>query len=564
MELPREPTEIPQARRYARCFHGEQGKKFREQETITINIPRINNTYMSKDTKLHFDFDMIYQEASTATLNALFKDLASPFQEDSVLFNSDQAKVAWHFFGVDYIKNDLGNRAINVYTKPIPSFDINGPYGLIKRIQVFDYLGNTLLEDVQEHDLLTAQFADFWFKDDNMEIDRPRITDFYESTNQDTRVRKDPCARIFSSTSSFPMEKLAVSKFDIVDDNDNITFESGDGIVPSTIAISESYSLDLFSFLGRFSDKFVPLHNGFKVVFTLNKFTTPIIFNTPTGDCKVIYKKADDTTTPTGLMQLDPTILSSYISNVYIKSDLLEISPELDSKVDKIIHSQQYKYQKDFFSYKFNGLVTGPRVPHVKRILPDLKSINKIFIGQRVFDNFTGKQNLGFRIKNYTDRARLLFNKAEVAKQENILESYCSLEQAMQNRFDDYLDITDFCTELFDPNGTAGQQLPIVTYAKRAYIDQYTKNNPSLTEWWPGFYSGYLTTQSQGRFLIAFDTRIPGATSNSVAGIDSSKNILEYELSSDSELCQKADIDVFIEHDSFIMVEPGKSTTVNF
>lgn len=578
MELPRLPTELPQARRYTRAFHGEQGKKFKSQDTITINIPPISNTYMSKDTKLHFDFDMIYNEASTKTLTDIFKQISTITTSGTNTVSDGKAIAAWNFFGVDEDRHDLGDRPINAYTKPTPTFDINGPYGLIHRIQVFDYLGNTLLEDIQQHDLLTAQFADFWFKDDNMEIDRPRVVDFYEKTSEDTVVRKWPCSRLLPSTYGGQNEKIAVSEFDIVDELDGDKIDYGSpfkGIVPADVGTSQSYSLDLFSFLGKFSDKFVPLHNGYKVVFTLNDFSVPIVFNTPLGGCNVTYR---DFTGVTHTTTMDPSIKAAYISNVYIRTDLLEISPELDSKVDKMIFSTAWKYQKDFFPYidfsKGMGLHNGNRPPFSKRITPDLKSINKIFIGQRYSHPFRGKQNLGFRMRNYLDRTRLLFNKSEVCKMTDTMEFYAATEQSMEKRFDDYLDINDFVVDSFSSTGTNGQQLVPVSYEKRKLISEYLAKtaNYDTAKWWPSATNtspwsdlpSPLSTQFQGRFLVSFDTKIPGASESSVAGIDSSKNVLEYEIESDSSVCEKVDIDVFIEHDAFIYVDPGKSTSVSF
>ena len=578
MELPRLPTELPQARRYTRSFHGEQGKRFQSQDSITINIPPVSNTYMSKDTKVHFDFDMIYNEASTNTLTEIFKTISTITTNGTNVASDAKAITAWNFFGVDENQLDLGNRPVNAYTKPIPTFDINGPYGLIQRIQVFDFLGNTLLEDIQRHDLLTAQFADFWFKDDNMEIDRPRIVDFYENTSQDTLVRKWPCSRLTPSSYGGQNEKLAISQFDIVDTLDGDTIEYGSpfkGIIPADVSVSQSYSLDLFSFLGKFSDKFVPLHNGYKVVFTLNDFLIPIVFNTPLGECKVTYHDHNGVTHTT---TLDPSIKSASVSNVYIRTDLLEVSPELDSGVDKVVFAKAWKYQKDFFPYidfsKGMGLHNGNRPPFTKRITPDLKSINKIFIGQRYSHTFKGKQNLGFRMRNYLDRVRLLFNKSEVCKMSDAMEFYSATEQAMETRFDDYLDINDFVADSFSSVGTNGQQLVPISYEKRKLISEYLAQagNYNVAKWWPSVTNTSpwsslpfpLSTQSQGRFLVSFDTKIPGATSSTVAGIDSSKNVLEYEIGADSSVCEKVDIDVFVEHDSFIFVDPGKSTSVSF
>jgi hypothetical protein len=109
------------------------------------------------------------------------------------------------------------------------------------------------------------------------------------------------------------------------------------------------------------------------------------------------------------------------------------------------------------------------------------------------------------------------------------------------------------------------------TAVETAWKDQ----SNTVYDWFAGFSgsanygtatSSYspLSTLHQGRYLLAFDTRIPGATENSIAGIDSSKAILEYEIVPETDVCWKVNIDIFVEHDAFLHIDPGKSTSVTF
>lgn len=671
MEVPREPTVIPQARRYSRTFSAIQGKAFRENDQITVEIPRIDKTYLSKNVKLHFDFDLTYQEASQVKLSAIYADIRNGDATDA------SAILANNYFGRSGVVGNttLDSNPVFAYTKPIPTFDINGPYGLISRIQVFSYLNNTLLEDVQDHHLLTAQFTDFWLRDENMDVDRPYITDTTTTLDYQTPLRKQPCANLIPAGSTILTQPFAISSVN------NLT----NTVTPATRSVSLHCELDLFSFLGRFSDKFVPLHNGFKIVFTLSKFTDAIVFNTLYGDNKVFYRRFGEyyeiictpatSTTITlnsndiiglvnnsnpgtttyyriaansyasvsafstaistalgldytvtndgtniyiqskypfsfmpfkstadtalglsafnttlayqsvgfaGFSQLDSSIVSASVSNMYIKGELLEVSPELDSKVDKMVYFQSYKYQRDFFPYDdfSNGADVADQIrePFTRRILPDLKSITKVFVGQRPVDypTLTGRQKLGYRIKNYCKGGRLLFNKTEVCTIKNDQEAWASFSQAMPMRIDPYLNMKDFLTQEEDATGTNGNQVIIPSAILKTAVETAWKDQSNTVyDWFAGFSgsanygtatSSYspLSTLHQGRYLLAFDTRIPGATENSIAGIDSSKAILEYEIVPESDVCWKVNIDIFVEHDAFLHVDPGKSTSVTF
>lgn len=804
MELPREPVTIPQARRYGRRFTGDQGKVFREQQQITINIPRIDKTYLTKNVKLHFDFDLSYYEASQAKWTAVHDDLLSttniyPFNDPL------QITYANNFFGRG--SNDvtvLPDRYLNAYTKPIPTFDINGAYGLINRIQVYDYLGNTLLEDIQSHDVLTAQFADFWFKHENMDIERPRIVDGNNSINEIPRVRKNPASSLFPSYQNPYVRPISLSTYEDIPYGADT---AGYNIIPKPVTVPTLHcELDLISFLGRLSDKFVPLHNGFQLVITLNDFNKAIKFNTPFGDNKIYYKRYEkqytalySTAPPTGAVvitgannklvvssdfnppgtvqtyfipvgsytstvelqqvinnilpptlqyntnanafnsdrpfvlkssstilpqlgftatdhvgvaatdmfgwqQLDSSIDVATVSNVYVDAELLEVSKDLDSTIEKLVYSKSWKYQRDFYIYDAFAVgldvYDGQRNPFQKQVIPNLKSVTRVFVGQRptktitsrhvykvnsnsVFPTFPlditagvnkqlhyslqldsqtafgpntiasmagttgngitsmaqlrsylnnalpdymsitgtdtvntitsdrpfklnlssqaltilgftkadhiavqttegnpGTQELGYRIRNYLSGGRLLYNKAEVSSVQSSHEAYAKLVDIMETNMDDYLDRSDWEVDEPLPVGTDANQLIIIPQSFRDRVVQESNDEYLVSSiWFPGFTGAAtynqnaitdasifnsLSTAYQGRYLLAFDARIPGATPNSIAGIDTSKAMLEYELLSDRDTCIKSHIDVFVEHDAIIEVHPGQSTLVTF
>jgi hypothetical protein len=584
MELPREPSTLPQARRYERTFDAPRNKVFTEGETVIINIPPIKNTYLSKDVKLHFDFTLSYQEASSDTLQHIYADIiGGNLSTTNPNLFVPPVDVGWATFQPNadalFSRSDLNqnidNIPTNAFVRPIPTFDVNGPYGLINRIRVYDFLGTTLLEDVQEHDVLTAMLTDFDLKDNNFTLNRPNIVDAIGEDDPQT-VRKWPCSLI--TTSDSPNKALTLTKYAVVPNMGNGKLE-GIIITPGTVTVSNHFALDLYSFLGKLSDKFVPLHNGFRIEFTVNKASIPISFGIESGGLQIFYKNSGTNVVP---RTLDPTITEMSLSSVYLKSDLLEVKPELDEKIDKLVHYQGFKYQRDFFPYTdFTKPITDVakqnRPDFTKVITERLLSLNKVMIGQRLMIPSLGQQKLGFRIKNYVDTCSLLFNKSVLRSFRNTVEVAQSCIQAFGMPMDYYLTMDDYSVEAPNQQGTGGFQYPFLTENQRLSVAVYvdTHKVPSTdplvpkrsTEWFPTPLDSYIGTRtnfSQGKYMAVFDTRLPGTTSDTVGGIDTSKNTLEYKITATQDTCWKTTIDVFCQHDALLRVDPGKSTTVSF
>lgn len=558
MQLPQAPTEIPPVRKYTREFNADRTKTYKEGDVVRINIPPIDKTYLTKHSKLYFDYDLSYNEATQAEVTNIFNQL-----QDVDL----DGRYASGFFGYESGGGPaaLVLKPFNVASKVIPTFDINGAYGLISRIQVFDYLGNTLLEDVPAHDLLTATMNEFWFDSKSNTMLRPNIFG-NESTSFNSAIRKSPCTLPFNSAEE--LHVFLESAWPVTLTSTTVTYK-GPKVLPTLHC-----SIDLVSFLGILSDKFVPLHNGFTIALTINKASIPICFNSfwetpqapPDNDTKVVLKayNKDDPGVNVKVFTVTPSIVSSVISNVRLYSELLELSSELDTKVEKVIHCKMFKYQLDF-------LPTGDsdtQLSYRRRILPNLKSLTKVIIGQRYKPFGIKLQKNGFRIRNFVEKSNLEYNKAKVSFINNSLEAFDKMTSSFGN-LPEYLQYSDFTVdERFYTYGV--QRWSPVSYYLVNILKLGVTNGFPETEWFndelffdsPTVFDTYYGFQ--GKYLIVHNCSIPGVTPNSVAGIDTSANLVEYTLESSSTNAQAVNVDVFMEHDAFIHVDPGKATAVSF
>lgn len=559
MQLPQAPTEIPPVRKYTRDFKADRSKIYMEGDVIRINIPPIDKTYLTKNSKLYFDYDLSYNEGTLAELQTIFDGL-----KDTAL--TEPTLPSYGFFG--YNGNDVSStvKPYNIGSKIIPTLDINGAYGLISRIQVHDYLGNTLLEDISNHDLLTATMNEFWFDGKSNTLLRPNVVG-NEGILIPSAIRKYPCTLPFNTVDE--LDKFLGSAWGLTF---NIVTDTIVSYRPKVLPTLHC-SLDLVSFLGILSDKFVPLHNGFTISLTVNKPTIPICFNSFWGeefansDTKVLLKgfNTDNPNSDIQNFTVTPSIHTSIISNVRLSTELLELSSELDGKVEKVIHAKMYKYQLDF-------LPTGDSdtsLSYRRRILPSLKSLNKVIIGQRYKPFGFRYQKNGYRIKNFVQSSTLEYNRSIVAKINDSLEAFNKLTESFGN-VPEYLQYSDFVVDEKVP-GSGLQRWNPLSFTTVELLARDIIAVPTQSVAWFNkeiFYpTGYVidtTYGSQGKFLIVHNCSIPGATPNSVAGIDTSSNVVEYTLESSSKDVQSVNVDVFLEHDAFIHVDPGKATAVSF
>lgn len=422
----------------------------------------------------------------------------------------------------------------NLY-RPYPTLDVNGPYGFFGSIEVYDYLGNTLLEKVPRHDLLTAIWSDLQSSsEDENTIFRPEIL-------------SDDLLSITKPSASYLIpgnENLLFSKSPITDVNP-ITEET---VTAATLTLpTVSFGINLYSFLGKLSEKFVPLHNGFTVKFFINRRENAIAFNTQQPGNIISYN--GKTNPPVDNMSfytvMNPSINTYTFSNVYLRGDIITVPPELDSRIDKIVFAKGYKIQ------------SGIAQNRAQRVNTDVKSLTSLVVVQQPgYSSLnSGSMRQSAFIRNYCPGAKLLYNKAVVSSVKNFNEAYRNFRNVFGCVWDKYIGRSNW--EVDEPSSHAAwMQIRMIDKSnlsglKDSQIDAFFQDEPVPL--------GYLP-----RYLLAFDTRLPGYTPMAVCGIDTRKQLLEVQLETTTNTKQSAIVTMISEYDTFIEIKPSESSAVSF
>jgi hypothetical protein len=258
------PPTIPQARSY--MF--KQGSDLTEYDMnknnrIRINIPRLQRSYLMKNSYLRFRINMDYTSSTSAAL--------------------------W--------------------------LDRCGAFGIFDRIEVYDYLGGTLLEQTNNLPALITLLGDlnYTITDFNTEL---TATQGYDGSN------------VFNNTTDF-------DRYEIRTANSGFTL-----IPPATVGSVASFmtwefAIPIPSFLGLFSDKYVPLHNGFSIDFFLNDVASAFVSRS---------NILDSSSTSISITQ-------TWLSNVEWCCQIMELGEVAESMVmaqnPLVMHSTQFRNFRD-------------------------------------------------------------------------------------------------------------------------------------------------------------------------------------------------------------------------
>lgn len=527
--FPVKPTVVPQARKYTREFNASSGKVFTEKDTVVIEIPPIANTYLTKDARIHFKFNLeFYDHSFTAT---------------------SQLPADWW--------TATNSNALEILRKPVPMMEACGPYGFFRDVEVYDYLGNTLLEKITRHDLLASTMADFYL-DSEVERFNPPISEKQATEIIDMFSKPGGIYVPSVSTFSLPSVETRVNGINLLNARnqellldggviDYYTYVLQPPTLNSTLVVAPTmeFSIRLLSFLGHGSNNFVPLHNGYRIVLKTNPANTAIKFGLPSGSTTIPIK-------PSGYVTIVPRIARYDFSDIKLRADLLQISPEMDSQIDKLVHCTMN-------SYTTLGRCEKPTI-----IPGNFLSANNIKISMRQLPlNNSSYSEVGFRSRTYVTKARLLYNGA-------VQQEYKTPEQmriALGPGFDTSISPVAFTTDHPDAtiHGTGGYLYPYPAQDFRAYIASLvpgagyswvlqTNDNPFFVRF----------NDQSGKFLIMFDLSLNGYAKNTITGIDTTKTTLAIDLIRSFSQPEPYETDIFINHDAVITVKPGEYTSVSF
>ena len=275
------PATMPQSRSY--MFKQQAAiTNYNPRDTIQINLPRLQRSYLTKDSYLEFEVTFTHTPLSTAFA-------------DSAL-----------------------------------SFDTPGALGLIDRIEVYDYLGSTQLESTSGFGQLVALLQDTCVTQDE-------YATHWEATcgGQTSSVVPDSERNLLGGVhvENNTYRVLQPCLGEIIDlgsyKNEASITAAGTGVAAKDVArtIRRRYHLPLFSFLGLLSPKYAPLHNGYTIMITLQSNENALVTG---GITTAISAGAAGATTITSYA-LATSSASYVVNNARMCCQILELGPIAES-----------------------------------------------------------------------------------------------------------------------------------------------------------------------------------------------------------------------------------------
>jgi hypothetical protein len=130
----------------------------------------------------------------------------------------------------------------------------------------------------------------------------------------------------------------------------NVPFSTAPGQIP----FSREFSIPLLSFLGLLSKKMVPLHNGYTIVLTVANQKKPIFLSQPIEPTAIVTgsgtSAAANGRTITTTITTDPTTINWNITDVYLQCRILELGPVAESMIlsstqgnPLVVHTKQFR-----------------------------------------------------------------------------------------------------------------------------------------------------------------------------------------------------------------------------
>lgn len=225
------PATMPQSRSY--MFKQQAAlNNYAPRDTIQINLPRLQRSYLTKDSYLEFEVTFTYRLPDADTK---FASLA---------------------------------------------LDTPGALGLIDRIEVYDYLGSTQLESTSGFGQLIALLQDTCVSQDE-------YSTHWEATSGGQTATITTDWERWGTTPGLTTSQGGLYRMqqpthgEILDSAVWINDESGVAIAQDTNNVTRTvkrrYHLPLFSFLGLLSPKYAPLHNGYTLMITLQSADNALI-----------------------------------------------------------------------------------------------------------------------------------------------------------------------------------------------------------------------------------------------------------------------------------------------
>lgn len=555
--LPRElrlgvPPKMPQARSYL----------FRQQSTlattaptgtITINIPRLQRSYLRKDSYLRF------------RLNGLFTPVDNDNSSDTLCL------------------------------------DTAGAYGLFDRIEVFDYLGSTVLESISGIPQLSALLLDLGLRE-------------YIDKNNGTALAGLDFDYAYNGVPAFTpgtaANAVTASATGYLQNGGNV-YPPSSGIALCTTPVgtttstlfSREFAISLPSFLGLLSDKMVPLHNGFTIVLTLANSSSPFFVSQSGFDGKVVLSAADGgnptLTRPAAgdIKYTEPTVTWE-LADIYMNCQILELGPVAESMIMSssqgsplVVHTKSFRNYVGTItgsSWSSGSLTRTGQSEFVLNMNLNVASLTNILWIMRASSQLESLlyASIGNRTRNFLQRWQFQYGSTCLPQSNGIQTMASYVPSSVQNvtpgttvsLADKYL--------MMGMGGTEGYQelmkaRPVYLPANRIpepcfnWDMKWNYNLDAATN--PTFdgvfnLNGYLPTSKNainlGRFAAGLNLQLAnGKEGQIISGLNTNgmnTSIRGTFHPSYTDYMDTVRVDAWAEYDAFVNISPGIATTVSF
>jgi hypothetical protein len=535
------PPSMPQARSYMFKQKTEYTEyQMAKGNKIRINIPRLQRTYLSKDSYLRFRLNV---DASYTGI-------------------TDTASASNYF------------KPGGVY------LDRCGAYSLFERIEVYDYLGGTLIESVANVPQLMTILQDV-----NCSLDNFNGKNTVVTGQENTFIGVSEAYLTDEVTALEP--RTCNSGKELLEPNWTADDPITAALQTKKTFVTYEFSIPIPSFLGLLSDKFVPLHNGFSIDFFLNSTENAFISY---GCNQVDYRNQPAMTD--AKEYLSKTNLDFvYLNNVEFCAQVMELGNDAEALVLSSNGSGPLVVPSTFYRY-FTDMIKGKGEPDQSStawmdLNLNVVSLRNIRFGFRpkVYVNNAQAPTYGHRIRNFLSRFTFQYGSSYLPEIAGVQCRTTTLPQSKKayplhttslSDGDGYkkCGATQAFAELLKTGrkghwpdmtqSTAIQDVEYFTdiaYAASQYLDDVTSMD--VSKLMPPLYK--FPNLFCGKFLAGLDLRL--SSKEIVSGIDTNGLLVRLNAHFDDSKLDKmhnAIWDVFCEHDAFVQIIPGVATTVTF
>jgi hypothetical protein len=452
-------------------------------------------------------------------------------------------------------------------------------------MEVYDYLGGTLIEQVQNIPALTVLLNDINSGFTEMNGKRQSTEGF---SGSGVHVVSPPVTQPLDTPAEVCTAQVGGFVYNKTDTDGNTNGQF----------VTKEYTIHLPSFLDMFSDKYVPLHNGFSIDLYLNSPEQAFV--------------SRQTSQLPGALTLD----NAWLTNVELCCQVTELGDYaerlmLSTSDPWVIHSKFYRYFSDMITAKSedgNTPLSGQDIAVSQSSFRldlnlNVVSLRNILFGMRprYYQNKIQFPSYGHRIRNYLENFNFQYGSSYLPEIAGVqcravtvpssLKGYSSTCSITPN----ISDVTryptgaspladTFCQALEELSKTSNEKNPSID-PEEFRIDsgsgQYgNANNGRLDQYVPyrwdsntrcGKFAGGLNVQLSKRGAVCgLDTNGLSLSINGTFNADAASatppNITDTSAipATTTTPMVYAILDCWAEHDAFVQVIPGVATTVTF